>query len=84
MVNALHPATLMDTKMVRETFGAARSTVAEGVESTARLVELEDVTGRYFNGLSQARADRAAYDRGLRRRMWDVSAELTAAPHLAP
>ena len=80
VVNALHPATLMDTKMVRETFGAARSTVAEGVEATAQLVELEDVSGRYFNGLRQARADPAAYDRGLRRRMWDVSAELTSAP----
>ena len=32
-VNAVHPATLMDTKMVRETFGQARSTVAEGVEA---------------------------------------------------
>jgi NAD(P)-dependent dehydrogenase (short-subunit alcohol dehydrogenase family) len=83
VVNALHPATLMDTKMARETFGAARSTVAEGVESTARLVELEDVTGRYFDGLRQARADRMAYDRGARTRLWDVSTELTSAPPLA-
>jgi NAD(P)-dependent dehydrogenase (short-subunit alcohol dehydrogenase family) len=84
VVNALHPATLMDTKMVRETFGAARSTVAEGVEATMRVVELEDVSGRYFDGLRAARADRAAYDRGARRRLWDVSAELTSAPPLAP
>ena len=84
IVNALHPATLMDTKMVRETFGTVRSTVAEGVEATARAVELEDVSGRYFDGLRQARADRTAYDRGARRRLWDVSAELTSAPPLAP
>jgi NAD(P)-dependent dehydrogenase (short-subunit alcohol dehydrogenase family) len=84
VVNALHPATLMDTKMVRETFGTARSTVAEGVEATARAVELEDVSGRYFDGLRPARADRTAYDRGARRRLWDVSAELTSAPPLAP
>ena len=45
VVNALHPATLMDTKMARETFGRSRSTVAEGVEATARVVELEDVVG---------------------------------------
>jgi NAD(P)-dependent dehydrogenase (short-subunit alcohol dehydrogenase family) len=83
VVNALHPATLMDTKMVRSTFGAARSTVAEGVEATARAVELEDVSGRYFDGLRQARADRTAYDRGARRRLWDVSVELTSAPPLA-
>jgi hypothetical protein len=74
----------MDTKMVRETFGAARSTVAEGVEATPRLVEIDDVSGRYFDGLRQARADRMAYDRGARRRLWDVSAELTSAPPLAP
>jgi NAD(P)-dependent dehydrogenase (short-subunit alcohol dehydrogenase family) len=80
VVNALHPATLMDTKMVRETFGAARSTVAEGVEATAALVERDDVTGRYFDGLREARADPAAYDREARRRLWDVSAELTSAP----
>jgi NAD(P)-dependent dehydrogenase (short-subunit alcohol dehydrogenase family) len=83
VVNALHPATLMDTKMVRETFGTARSTVAEGVEATARVVELEDVSGRYFDGQRQARADRTAYDRGARRRLWDVSADLTSAPRLA-
>jgi NAD(P)-dependent dehydrogenase (short-subunit alcohol dehydrogenase family) len=83
VVNTLHPATLMDTKMVRETFGVARSTVAEGVEATARAVELEDVSGRYFDGLRPARADRVAYDRGARRRLWDVSADLTSAPPLA-
>jgi NAD(P)-dependent dehydrogenase (short-subunit alcohol dehydrogenase family) len=84
VVNALHPATLMDTKMARETFGTSRSTVAEGVEATAHLVELDDVTGRYFDGLRQARADRMAYDRGARQRLWDVSAELTSAPPLGP
>jgi NAD(P)-dependent dehydrogenase (short-subunit alcohol dehydrogenase family) len=84
VVNALHPATLMDTKMALEHFGTTRSTVAEGVEATAHLVELTDVSGRYFDGLRQARADRAAYDRGARRRLWDVSMELTSAPPPAP
>jgi NAD(P)-dependent dehydrogenase (short-subunit alcohol dehydrogenase family) len=84
VVNALHPATRMDTKMVRETFGAAGSTVAEGVEAIAALVERDDVSGRYFEGLRDARADRTAYDRGVRRRLWDVSEELTSAPPLAP
>jgi NAD(P)-dependent dehydrogenase (short-subunit alcohol dehydrogenase family) len=83
VVNALHPATLMDTKMARETFGRAQSTVAEGVEATAALVERDDLTGRYFDGLVEARADPVAYDREARRRLWDVSAELTSAPPLA-
>jgi NAD(P)-dependent dehydrogenase (short-subunit alcohol dehydrogenase family) len=84
VVNALHPATLMDTKMVHEWFGRSRSTVAEGVEATAALVERDDVSGRYFDGLHESRADRVAYDREARRRLWDVSAELTSAPPLAP
>ncbi|MDQ3409699.1 MAG: SDR family NAD(P)-dependent oxidoreductase, partial [Actinomycetota bacterium] len=32
-VNALHPATLMDTTMVREAFGRARTTVREGADA---------------------------------------------------
>jgi NAD(P)-dependent dehydrogenase (short-subunit alcohol dehydrogenase family) len=48
-VNALHPATFMDTKMVLETFGRSSSTVGEGAEATLRLVAdpgLGGVTGR--------------------------------------
>jgi NAD(P)-dependent dehydrogenase (short-subunit alcohol dehydrogenase family) len=83
VVNALHPASLMDTKMARDTFGRTLSTVAEGVEATAALVERDDVTGRYFDGLRESRADAVAYDEAARRRLWDVSAELTSAPPLA-
>ena len=83
VVNALHPATLMDTKMVREWFGRTRSTVAEGVEATARSSSATTSRGRYFDGLREARADPVAYDGEARRRLWDVSAELTSAPPLA-
>jgi NAD(P)-dependent dehydrogenase (short-subunit alcohol dehydrogenase family) len=79
-VNALHPATLMDTKMVRESFGRTGSSVADGVESLTRLVvdpELEGVTGRYFDQLDEGSADPQAYDRDARRRLWSLSEELT-------
>src|ERR687897_632134 len=75
-VNALHPATLMDTKMVRETFGHASSTVQDGTEAVVRLAaspELEAVTGRYFDGMREARADRQAHDAAARKRLWDLS-----------
>jgi NAD(P)-dependent dehydrogenase (short-subunit alcohol dehydrogenase family) len=78
-VNALHPATLMDTKMVFETFGRASSTVQEGAEATVRLAvspELEGITGRYFDGTHEARANRQAYDEEARQRLWDLSEEL--------
>jgi len=78
-VNCLHPATLMDTKMVRA-FGRPRSTVEEGADATERLVvdsELDGVTGRYFDGLSESTAGPQAYDEDARRRLWDLSTKLT-------
>lgn len=80
-VNALHPATLMDTKMVREYFGRVRSSVEEGTEATLRLVidpELDGVTGRYFDGLRESSAQPQAYDAAARRRLWQLSERLTA------
>ncbi len=80
--NALHPATLMDTKMVLETFGHALSSVQEGADATVRLAvspELEGVTGRYFEGTREAHANRQAYNTEARKRLWDVSEELSAS-----
>ena len=78
-VNALHPASLMETKMVLETFGRSMSTVEEGAEATVRLAtspELEEVTGRYFDGTREGRADNQAYDEAARKRLWELSEEL--------
>ena len=77
--NALHPASLMATKMVHATFGYTMSTVEEGAEAVVRLAvspELEGVTGRYFDGMREARANRQAYDAEARRRLWALSEEL--------
>jgi NAD(P)-dependent dehydrogenase (short-subunit alcohol dehydrogenase family) len=82
-VTALHPATLMDTKMAVESFGYAMSTVAEGVAATLRLAvapEVEGVSGRYFDGLQESRANAQAYDPGARRRLWRLSEQLTGTP----
>jgi NAD(P)-dependent dehydrogenase (short-subunit alcohol dehydrogenase family) len=84
--NALHPASLMDTKMVFETFGYTMSTIQEGAEASVRLAvssELEGVTGRYFDGQREARANRQAYDTQARKRLWDLSEEL-CGPLLEP
>jgi hypothetical protein len=69
----------MATKMVLETFGRASSTVQEGADATVRLAispELEEVTGRYFDGIREARASRQAYDVAARKRLWALSEEL--------
>lgn len=78
-VNALHPATLMDTKMVRQTFGSSMSRVEEGVEATGYLAtspELEGVTGRYFDAKTESRANRQAYDEEAREGLERLSREL--------
>ena len=85
-VNALHPASLMDTKMVNETFGYTMSTVQEGAVATVRLAaspDVEGVTGRYFDGHYEARANRQAYDPGARKRLWTLSEEL-CGPFFSP
>jgi NAD(P)-dependent dehydrogenase (short-subunit alcohol dehydrogenase family) len=78
-VNALHPASLMDTKMVEATFGYTMSTVEEGAQAVVRLAvskEVEGVTGRYFDGTREARANRQAYDPRVRNRLWVLSEQL--------
>ena len=71
-VNTLHPATFMDTKMLREGLGrAGRTDVAEGVEALFRLMadpELAGVSGRYFDQLEAAPAAAQAYDADARKR----------------
>ena len=79
-VNALHPATLMDTKMVREALGRPHTTVDEGVRATLRLITdpgLDGVSGRFFDGEREATAHDQAYDPEARRRLWELSERLT-------
>jgi NAD(P)-dependent dehydrogenase (short-subunit alcohol dehydrogenase family) len=78
-VNALHPASLMDTKMVQSTFGYTMSTVEEGTEAVVRLAvsqEVDKVTGRYFDGKREARANRQADYPQVRNRLWVLSEQL--------
>lgn len=75
-VNALHPASLMDTKMVREWFGRPRTSVEEGARAVERLViseQLKGVTGKYFDGVQRARASAQAYDEEARRRLRELT-----------
>jgi NAD(P)-dependent dehydrogenase (short-subunit alcohol dehydrogenase family) len=78
-VNALHPATLMDTQMVRGSFGRTMSEVAEGVEALGHLIadpELDGVSGRYFDQREEGAPHPQAYDAEARRRLWALSEEL--------
>jgi NAD(P)-dependent dehydrogenase (short-subunit alcohol dehydrogenase family) len=82
-VNALHPATLMDTKMVLERLGGPETSVEEGVRAVLRLVadpELDGVSGRFFDGTRESAAHGQAGDPEARRRLWEESERLTGWP----
>ncbi len=81
-VNALHPGSLLDTKMVREGFGTPLGPVETGIDSEVYLAtsaDLEGVTGAYFDRRRRARADDQAYDDHACRALWDLSERLTGA-----
>ncbi len=78
-VNCLHPASYMPTKIVMDARGSAISTLEEGVDATMRLAadaELDRVTGRYFDGQTEAPAHPQAYDPDSRRRLRELSERL--------
>ncbi len=85
--NALHPASLMPTKMVFEMFGRSVSTLEEGAEATLRLAvspELDGVTGAYFDRQREGRAHEQAYSPEARRRLWELSEHLCARAGIVP
>jgi len=79
-VNCLHPATYMATTMVRQAGATPRSTVEEGGRAILELAAsplVEGVSGRYFDGLAESRADPQAHDAKARAKLWALSLKLT-------
>ncbi len=88
-VNCLHPATYMDTTMVRLSGAQPISTVEQGGAAILQLVESEALaggSGLYFSGMQESRADSQAYDENARERLRELSFELAglADPLAAP
>ena len=78
-VNSLHPATYMNTTMVREGGITPISTVEQGGDAILHLVAGDDMagkTGLFFNGMREAQANPQAYDDVARKRLRDLSLEL--------
>ena len=78
-VNCLHPATYMDTTMVRLSGVRPMSTVEQGGAAILELVEspaLAARSGLYFSGMQESRADRQAYDEDARKRLRALSFNL--------
>jgi NAD(P)-dependent dehydrogenase (short-subunit alcohol dehydrogenase family) len=86
-VNALHPATYMNTTMVRQSGATPMSTVDEGADAILKLatsVATDGRSGLYFNGQREARADAQAYDPAARQRLKTLSLELSSLSSKAP
>jgi len=77
IVTALHPATLMNTTMVREAGVPVRSSVNDGADAVMRQILGDVKSGAFYNRLEPARANAQAYDGVARARLRQVSLELT-------
>ncbi|MEF0864085.1 MULTISPECIES: SDR family NAD(P)-dependent oxidoreductase [Rhizobium] len=79
-VNCLHPATYMDTTMVRQAGVTPLSTVDQGANAILNLAaasNLEGRTGLYYDGQRPSRANAQAYDATARKRPRALSYDLT-------
>jgi NAD(P)-dependent dehydrogenase (short-subunit alcohol dehydrogenase family) len=79
-VNSLHPATYMNTTMVRRAGVTPVSTVEQGADAILNLATSPKLAGRsglYFNGLRESRADAQAYDRKAQQKLRALSLQLT-------
>ncbi|HEY8981082.1 MAG TPA: SDR family NAD(P)-dependent oxidoreductase [Streptomyces sp.] len=77
-VNVVHPATFMDTAMVREGGMAPWSSVADGAPGVLALTAEDVGSGGYFDGTAVSRAHEGTYDAGTRERLTRVTGQLLA------
>jgi NAD(P)-dependent dehydrogenase (short-subunit alcohol dehydrogenase family) len=78
--NCLHPGSLLDTKMVRESNITPLGSAESGAEVeiyVATAPELQGKTGIYFEEKHEARAHEQAYDTEARKRLWRLGESLT-------
>jgi NAD(P)-dependent dehydrogenase (short-subunit alcohol dehydrogenase family) len=81
--NCLHPATYMNTTMVRLDGVQPMNSVDEGANAVLQLInspELNGKTGLYFDGMRPSRANRQAYDVAARARLRALSLQLVGLP----
>ncbi|RUZ61542.1 SDR family NAD(P)-dependent oxidoreductase, partial [Mesorhizobium sp. M7A.F.Ca.US.003.02.2.1] len=78
-VNALHPASYMNTTMVRQAGVTPWSSVETGADAILNLATsptLNGKSGLYFDGLRESRADAQAYDAKARQQLRSLSLDL--------
>ncbi len=79
-VNSLHPGTYLDTNMVRRSGVTPWGKPDTGADAEVFLSvspQLENATGKYFDVKKEARANAQAYDAKARKKLWELSMQLT-------
>ncbi len=74
-VNAIHPASLMNTKMVINDWGYTLTTVEQGAEAVENLL-FSDSTGAYFDGKHPSEAIAQTYDPDSRQKLNEITWQL--------
>ena len=80
VVQALHPATYMDTHMVRSAGGTPRSTVDEGADAVLNAIATDAPSGSFFVGQRVGTPHAQAGDTEARRQLRALSQKLTGLP----
>jgi NAD(P)-dependent dehydrogenase (short-subunit alcohol dehydrogenase family) len=75
-VTALHPATMMDTTMVRQSGSRAMSSVDEGADAVMQQITGEVQSGQFYNGLRPGRPHPQANDEAVRAKLRQLSMQL--------
>jgi NAD(P)-dependent dehydrogenase (short-subunit alcohol dehydrogenase family) len=76
----LHPGTLLDTNMVRESFDHSMGPASRGAEASMAVIDaaLRGATGQYFDQETPTRANDQAYDEAMRARLREATVALVA------
>lgn len=80
VVQALHPATYMNTNMVMSAGGTPRSTVEEGAAAVMHVIATDAPSGSYFVGQKVGTPHQQAADVDARRQLRELSRKLTGLP----
>ncbi len=78
-VNAVHPASMMNTPMVEGMGRQPMSSVEDGANAVMQLAVSTALNGRsglYYNQMNEGRANSQAYDADARKRLWELSVKL--------
>jgi NAD(P)-dependent dehydrogenase (short-subunit alcohol dehydrogenase family) len=74
-VNAIHPASLMNTRMVIDDWGYTLSRVEDGASAVENLLTTEK-TGQYFNGKIPSKAISQVYSKEARNKLMSLTMSL--------